>query len=96
MKYTGTPTLCLLKGSSSYYRVEEETTDAVYVRDIYAWGMEGIEGLFYGSTECDFWINKGASKYNLTHYNGYSLPCDGSKTYLHKIKISALGGYPCR
>lgn len=90
MKYTGTPTLCLLKGSSSYYRVEEETTDAVYVRDIYAWGMEGIEGLFYGSTECDFWINKGASKYNLTHYNGYSLPCDGSKTYLHKIKISAF------
>lgn len=90
MKYTGTPKLCLLKGSSSYYKIEEETTDAVYVRDIYAWGIEGIEGLFYGSTECDFWINKGASKYNLTHYNGYSLPCDGSKTYLHKIKISAF------
>lgn len=90
MKYMGIPKLCLLKGSSSYYKTEEETTDAVYIRDIYAWGMEGIEGLFYGSTECDFWINKGASKYNLTHYNGYSLPCDSSKTYIHKIKISAF------
>lgn len=88
-KYTGIPKLCLYRGASSYFKIEGETTDAVYLRDIYAWGLQGIEGLFFGSAECGFWVNKGASKYDLT-YSGYSLPDDGSKTYLYKIKISAF------
>lgn len=89
-KFTGRPTLCMYKGNSSYYRLEAETTDAIYLRDLYLYGLEGIEGFFYGSANSGVWKNLGCSSIDINASGVYSLPTDGSSTYVKHFDISSF------
>lgn len=89
-RFTGRPTLCMYKGNSSYYRLEAETTDAIYLRDLYLYGLEGIEGFFYGSANSGVWKNFGCSFVDINASGVYSLPTDGASTYVKHFDVSSF------
>jgi hypothetical protein len=89
-KFTGRPTLCMYKGNSAYYKLEAETTDAIYLRDLYLYGLEGIEGFFYGSANSGVWKNFGCSFVDINASGVYSLPTDGAGTYVKHFDISSF------
>ncbi len=89
-RFTGRPTLCMYKGTSAYFKLEEETTDAIYLRDLYLYGLEGIEGFFYGSANSGVWKNLGCSSSDINASGVYSLPTDGAGTYVKHFDISSF------
>lgn len=89
-RFTGRPTLCMYKGTSAYYKLEEETTDAIYLRDLYLYGLEGIEGFFYGSANSGVWKNFGCSFVDINASGVYSLPTDGASTYVKHFDVSSF------
>lgn len=89
-KLTGRPTLCMYKGTSAYYKLEAETTDAIYLRDLYLYGLEGIEGFFYGSANSGVWKNLGCSSIDINASGVYSLPTDGASTYIKHFDVSSF------
>ena len=88
-KNTGQAKLYLYKGTSASFKVETETTDAVYLREISSYGLQCIEGFWYGSGDSGVWKNRGGSEYDLL-CDGYSLPTDGSKIYARHFQISSF------
>lgn len=89
-KFIGRPTLCMYKGTSAYYKLEAETTDAIYLRDLYLYGLEGIEGFFYGSANSGVWKNFGCSFVDINASGVYSLPTDGVSTYVKHFDVSSF------
>ena len=88
-KNTGQAKLYLYKGTSASFKVETETTDAVYLREISSYGLQCIEGFWYGSGDSRVWKNRGGSEYDLL-CDGYSLPTDVSKIHAKHFQISAF------
>ena len=68
LKWSGAFKLYLYKGTSSYFKLEEESTDAVYLHSITCSCLQGFEGFFYGAGNSGFWKNHGASSRDLAFY----------------------------
>ena len=84
----GRPTLYLYKDSFASYKIETETTDAVYLRDIVISCSQGIECLFYGATRGGAWENMGGSNIDILKLDGYSYPCEVSDEYVYRQAVS--------
>ena len=89
LKWSGAFKLYLYKGSSSYFKLEEESTDAVYLHSITCSCLQGLEGFFYGAGNSGFWKNYGASSRDLAYY-GWSLPFEGNGSYTKHIAVSSF------
>lgn len=89
LKWSGAFKLYLYKGSNSYFKLEEESTDAVYLHSITCSCLQGFEGFFYGAGNSGFWKNYGASSRDLAYY-GWSLPFEGNGSYTKHIAVSSF------
>ena len=89
LKWSGAFKLYLYKGTSSYFKLEEESTDAVYLHSITCSCLQGFEGFFYGAGNSGFWKNYGASSRDLAFY-GWSLPFEGNGSYTKHIAVSSF------
>ena len=89
LKWSGAFKLYLYKGTSSYFKLEEESTDAVYLHSITCSCLQGFEGFFYGAGNSGFWKNHGASSRDLAFY-GWSLPFEGNGSYTKHIAVSSF------
>ena len=89
LKWSGAFKLYLYKGSSAYFKLEEESTDAVYLHSITCSCLQGLEGFFYGAGNSGFWKNYGASSRDLAYY-GWSLPFEGNGSYTKHIAVSSF------
>lgn len=89
LKWSGAFKLYLYKGSNSYFKLEEESTDAVYLHSITCSCLQGFEGFFYGAGNSGFWKNHGASSRDLAFY-GWSLPFEGNGSYTKHIAVSSF------
>ena len=89
LKWSGAFKLYLYKGSSAYFKLEEESTDAVYLHSITCSCLQGFEGFFYGAGNSGFWKNHGASSRDLAYY-GWSLPFEGNGSYTKHIAVSSF------
>ena len=85
--HAGVPKLCFYKGTRTNYSITTETTDAVYIRDYYFYGYQGIEGFFYGTPDSGIWKNFGCATCDLSYYDGYSFPDSGNKIYTFRQNI---------
>ena len=89
LKWSGSFKLYLYKGTSAYFKLEEESTDAVYLHSITCSCLQGFEGFFYGAGNSGFWKNYGASSRDLAFY-GWSLPFEGNGSYTKHIAVSSF------
>ena len=89
LKWSGSFKLYLYKGSNSYFKLEEQSTDAVYLHSITCSCLQGFEGFFYGAGNSGFWKNYGASSRDLAFY-GWSLPFEGNGSYTKHIVVSSF------
>lgn len=89
LKWSGAFKLYLYKGSNSYFKLEEESTDAVYLYSITCSCLQGFEGFFYGAGNSGFWKNYGASSRDLAYY-GWSMPFEGNGSYTKHIAVSSF------
>ena len=89
LKWSGSFKLYLYKGNSAYFKLEEESTDAVYLHSITCSCLQGFEGFFYGAGNSGFWKNYGASSRDLAYY-GWSLPFEGNGSYTKHIAVSSF------
>ena len=89
LKWSGAFKLYLYKGSSAYFKLEEESTDAVYLHSITCSCLQGFEGFFYGAGNSGFWKNYGASSRDLAYY-GWSMPFEGNGSYTKHIAVSSF------
>lgn len=89
LKWSGAFKLYLYKGNNSYFKLEEESTDAVYLHSITCSCLQGFEGFFYGAGNSGFWKNYGASNRDLAFY-GWSLPFEGNGSYTKHIAVSSF------
>ncbi len=89
LKWSGSFKLYLYKGNNSYFKLEEESTDAVYLHSITCSCLQGFEGFFYGAGNSGFWKNYGASNRDLAFY-GWSLPFEGNGSYTKHIAVSSF------
>ena len=89
LKWSGAFKLYLYKGNNSYFKLEEESTDAVYLHSITCSCLQGLEGFFYGAGNSGFWKNYGASNRDLAFY-GWSLPFEGNGSYTKHIAVSSF------
>ena len=89
LKWSGAFKLYLYKGNNSYFKLEEESTDAVYLHSITCSCLQGFEGFFYGAGNSGFWKNHGASNRDLAYY-GWSLPSEGNGSYTKHIAVSSF------
>ncbi len=89
LKWSGAFKLYLYKGNNSYFKLEEESTDAVYLHSITCSCLQGFEGFFYGAGNSGFWKNYGASSRDLAFY-GWSLPFEGNGNYTKHIAVSSF------
>ena len=89
LKWSGAFKLYLYKGSNSYFKLEEESTDAVYLHSITCSCLQGFEGFFYGAGNSGFWKNYGASSRDLAYY-GWSMPFEGNGSYTKHIAVSSF------
>lgn len=89
LKWSGSFKLYLYKGSNSYFKLEEESIDAVYLHSITCSCLQGFEGFFYGAGNSGFWKNYGASSRDLAYY-GWSLPFEGNGSYTKHIAVSSF------
>lgn len=87
---TGIPKLLFYNGTRTSYTISSETTDAVYFRDFYLYGLQGIDGFFYGNAESGIWKNLGSSACNMIYSDGYSFPNDGSKIYTIRQNVASF------
>ena len=87
---TGVPKLLFYNGSRTSYAISSETTDAVYFRDFYFYGLQGIDGFFYGNAESGIWKNFGSSSCNMIYSDGYSFPNDGCKIYTIRQNVASF------
>ena len=88
--HAGVPKLCFYKGSRTNYSITTETTDAVYIRDYYFYGYQGIEGFFYGTPDSGIWKNLGCAICDLSYYDGYPFPNSGNKIYTLRQNITSF------
>lgn len=85
---SGAPTLYFYKDSNQNFKLETETTDAIYLRDIKVECTQGIECFYYGASHAGAWKNLGCSNSDINFDSGYSYPSDVSDTYIYKINVS--------